>query len=256
MGTRFNIIGFSIDDKKLEATFRHWADAGKGAYFIAKNAAGLAGATHLATRSDFEVMDGSGRVSRSTWRTGAGHARQLLCAPQGPIREGAADHSQVQGNVTRSTVRALMRSFVATLVGILSGCGAVGDGDAARSLPEVVSSLPRNRAGLVLYLDEASKASVRAIVRLDGVVLTAETSRNALYKEVLPGKHTLRSSNAYDDSVIVETRAGTVTYLWLEVRRGIMGQSITRLVLLSDEDGKARTALGTVTTIDASGSER
>jgi len=33
---RINIVGLAIDDPTLAATFRHWADAGSGAYFDAQ----------------------------------------------------------------------------------------------------------------------------------------------------------------------------------------------------------------------------
>ena len=38
---RVNIVGFAIDDAKLATTFRHWASAGNGMFFDAKDAAGL-----------------------------------------------------------------------------------------------------------------------------------------------------------------------------------------------------------------------
>jgi hypothetical protein len=59
---RVNIVGFAIDDAKLAATFRHWADAGSGAYFDAQGAAALNDAMAKAMRPGFEVVDAQGAV--------------------------------------------------------------------------------------------------------------------------------------------------------------------------------------------------
>ncbi|MET0660341.1 MAG: VWA domain-containing protein [Steroidobacteraceae bacterium] len=62
MTTRVNIVGFAIDDPALAATFRRWADLGKGSYFNAKDAAGLNDAMARALRPAFEVLDTKGQV--------------------------------------------------------------------------------------------------------------------------------------------------------------------------------------------------
>jgi hypothetical protein len=59
---RVNIVGFAIDDAKLAATFRHWADAGNGAYFDTQGAAALNEAMAQALRPGFEVVDAQGNV--------------------------------------------------------------------------------------------------------------------------------------------------------------------------------------------------
>jgi hypothetical protein len=61
VAVRVNIVGFAIDDAKLAATFRHWADTGNGAYFDAKDAAGLNAALAQAMRPGFEVVDAQGQ---------------------------------------------------------------------------------------------------------------------------------------------------------------------------------------------------
>jgi len=59
---RVNIVGLAIDDVQLAATFRHWADAGSGAYFDAQGAAALNEAMAKAMRPSFEVVDAQGTV--------------------------------------------------------------------------------------------------------------------------------------------------------------------------------------------------
>ena len=57
VGVRINIVGFAIDDAALASTFRLWSDVGGGAYFEARDAAGLERALTLAARAGFEVLD-------------------------------------------------------------------------------------------------------------------------------------------------------------------------------------------------------
>jgi hypothetical protein len=59
---RVNIVGLAIDDAKLAETFKHWADAGGGAYFDAKGAEALNDAMAKAMRPTFEVVDAQGAV--------------------------------------------------------------------------------------------------------------------------------------------------------------------------------------------------
>jgi hypothetical protein len=62
VATRINIVGFAIDDRRLEATFRHLAESGNGSYFNAKDAAGLDSVLAQALRPGFEVLNAGGQV--------------------------------------------------------------------------------------------------------------------------------------------------------------------------------------------------
>jgi hypothetical protein len=65
IATRVSIVGFALEDEKLAATFRRWADAGGGAFFDAKDAAGLDKSLTEAMRPGFEVLNGQGQVIAS-----------------------------------------------------------------------------------------------------------------------------------------------------------------------------------------------
>lgn len=65
IGTRVSIVGFALDDEKLAATFRRWSDAGGGAFFDAKDAAGLDKSLTEALRPGFEVVNAQGQVLTS-----------------------------------------------------------------------------------------------------------------------------------------------------------------------------------------------
>jgi hypothetical protein len=63
--TRVSIVGFALDDKALADTFRRWSDAGGGAFFDAKDAAGLDKSLAEALRPGFEVLNAQGQVLAS-----------------------------------------------------------------------------------------------------------------------------------------------------------------------------------------------
>jgi hypothetical protein len=62
IGTRVSIVGFALDDENLSATFRRWSDLGGGAFFDAKDAAGLEKSLNAALRPGFEVVNAQGQV--------------------------------------------------------------------------------------------------------------------------------------------------------------------------------------------------
>jgi hypothetical protein len=65
IGTRVSIVGFALDDQNLAATFRRWSDLGGGAFFDAKDAAGLEKSLAAALRPGFEVVNAQGQVIAS-----------------------------------------------------------------------------------------------------------------------------------------------------------------------------------------------
>jgi hypothetical protein len=65
IATRVSIVGFALDDQKLADTFRRWSDAGGGAFFDAKDAAGLDKSLTEALRPGFEVVNSQGQVIAS-----------------------------------------------------------------------------------------------------------------------------------------------------------------------------------------------
>jgi len=65
IGTRVSIVGFALEDQKLAATFRRWSDLGGGAFFDAKDAAGLDKSLTAALRPGFEVVNAQGQVLAS-----------------------------------------------------------------------------------------------------------------------------------------------------------------------------------------------
>ncbi len=65
LSTRVSIVGFALDDEKLATTFRRWSDAGGGAFFDAKDAAGLDKSLTEALRPGFDLVNAQGQVIAS-----------------------------------------------------------------------------------------------------------------------------------------------------------------------------------------------
>ena len=104
IGTRVSIVGFALDDEKLAATFRRWSDAGGGAFFDAKDAAGLDKSLTEALRPGFEVVNAQGQVLASGIVGGeavAGARGQSHRAHQGPRECLEARGGEAEGNRDR-----------------------------------------------------------------------------------------------------------------------------------------------------------
>jgi hypothetical protein len=89
---RVNIVGFAIDDPKLAATFRHWAELGSGSYFDAKDAAGLSSALTQSMRPSFEVVTAQGQVVASG--VAGGEAVSVLPGSYSVRIKGQANRTQ------------------------------------------------------------------------------------------------------------------------------------------------------------------
>jgi hypothetical protein len=65
-----------------------------------------------------------------------------------------------------------------------------------------------------------------------------QTAANTyLYKEVAPGKHTLTSKAENTDTLEVEVLPGTVTFVWQEVKMGVL-YARSKLRLVDEAQGK------------------
>jgi len=62
VNVRVNIVGFAVDDAKIATMFRQWSMAGNGAYFDARDAAGLNEALTSAIQPAYEVLDAQKKV--------------------------------------------------------------------------------------------------------------------------------------------------------------------------------------------------
>ncbi|AMO95639.1 hypothetical protein CFter6_2980 [Collimonas fungivorans] len=74
-------------------------------------------------------------------------------------------------------------------------------------------------------------------VAIDGVPLGQTVSKTYLYKEVTPGKHVISSTAENTDSLEVDTKQGTLNYVWQEVKMGVL-YARNKLHLVEVDEGK------------------
>ena len=104
IGTRVSIVGFALDDEKLATTFRRWSDAGGGAFFDAKDAAGLDKSLTEVLRPGFRSGECAGPGARQRpgrRRCGLGAGGKSHRTHQGPRNCHQACDRQAEGDGKR-----------------------------------------------------------------------------------------------------------------------------------------------------------
>ncbi|MBV5336914.1 MAG: DUF2846 domain-containing protein, partial [Deltaproteobacteria bacterium] len=78
---------------------------------------------------------------------------------------------------------------------------------------------------------------VKMDVAVDGQPIGQTVAKSYLYKEVFPGKHTVSSTAENTDSVEFDAKAGTLSYIWQEVKMGLL-YARNKLHLVDEAEGK------------------
>jgi hypothetical protein len=128
--------------------------------------------------------------------------------------------------------------FAVLIASGLAGCASVPMGDAKQDAALKTFTIPADKGGIYVYRNESMGAAVKMDVKIDGKPLGQTAAKTYLYTEVEPGKHTISSEAENTDTLDVDVKPGTLTYVWQEVKMGIL-YARTKLHLMSDADGKA-----------------
>jgi len=128
--------------------------------------------------------------------------------------------------------------FAVLIASGLAGCASVPMGDAKQDATLKTFTVPADKAGIYIYRNESMGAAVKMDVELDGKPLGQTAAKTYLYTQVEPGKHTITSEAENTDTLDVDVKPGTLTYVWQEVKMGIM-YARTKLHLMNDADGEA-----------------
>lgn len=127
--------------------------------------------------------------------------------------------------------------FLAVVVSSLVGCASVPMGDAKQDAALKTFSVPADKAGVYIYRNESMGAAVKMDVELDGKAIGQTAANTYLYKEVAPGKHTISSKAENTDTVEIDAKPGTLSYVWQEVKMGLL-YARTKLHLVDEAVGK------------------
>jgi hypothetical protein len=127
--------------------------------------------------------------------------------------------------------------ITAVIVASLAGCASVPMGDAKQDEALKTFSIPADKAGVYIYRNESMGAAVKMDVAIDGKPIGQTVANTYLYKEISPGKHTITSTAENTDSLEIEAKPGTLSYVWQEVKMGIL-YARTKLRLVGETEGK------------------
>ena len=127
--------------------------------------------------------------------------------------------------------------IAAVLASSLVGCASVPMGDEKQDAALKTFSVPADKAGVYIYRNESMGAAVKMDVEVDGQLIGQTAANTYLYKEITPGKHTISSKAENTDTIEIDAKPGTLTYVWQEVKMGIL-YARTKLNLVDEEEVK------------------
>jgi hypothetical protein len=128
-------------------------------------------------------------------------------------------------------------SFVLIAALVLAGCASVPMGDPKRDAELKSFAVSQDKAGIYIYRNESMGAAVKMDVSVDGQAIGQTAAKTYFYKEVAPGKHVVSSTAENTDTLEVDAKPGTLTFIWQEVKMGLL-YARNKLHLVSEEEGK------------------
>ena len=132
-----------------------------------------------------------------------------------------------------------MRKFFAAMAFAmtLSGCASVPMGDAGQDAALKAFRIAPDRAGIYVYRNESMGGAIKMDVTIDGVDIGQTAAKTYLFNEVAPGRHTVASKAENTDTLEVDARPGTLTYIWQEVKMGVL-YARTKLHVVDEAQGR------------------
>jgi hypothetical protein len=129
--------------------------------------------------------------------------------------------------------------YVLLLTLTLSGCVALPKAsDPQRDAALKTFAAPSAAtAGIYVYRNEVLGGVYGMDVAVDGQPLGKTLMKTFLYKDVTPGKHTITAKAENTDTLEVDAKAGTLTYIWQEVTFGILTPR-NKLQVVAEDVGK------------------
>ncbi len=97
--------------------------------------------------------------------------------------------------------------------------------------------MAQDKAALYIFRNEGMGAGVKMDVLIDGAPVGQTAAHTFIYKEVAPGKHSITSKSENTDTIEIDAKPGTLTYVWQEVKMGVL-YARTKLSVVSEAEGK------------------
>ncbi len=132
----------------------------------------------------------------------------------------------------------MKKTFISTIIAVgLVGCASVPMGDDRQDTALKTFTVPADKAGVYIYRNESFGGAVKMDVKVDSNSIGQTAANTYLYKELAPGKHTITSEAENTDSMEIDVKSGTLSYIWQEVKMGIL-YARTKLHLVGEAEGK------------------
>ncbi|EJL85581.1 Protein of unknown function (DUF2846) [Herbaspirillum sp. CF444] len=125
----------------------------------------------------------------------------------------------------------------AIVVSSLVGCASVPMGDPQKDAALKTFKAPEGNSGVYIYRNESLGTAIRMDVAIDGEAIGQTAAKTYFYKELPPGKHVITSKTENVDTLEIETKPGVLSYVWQEVKLGILSAR-SKLHLVSEDEGK------------------
>ena len=132
-------------------------------------------------------------------------------------------------------------SITIVCVFILSGCATVRLGDLNQDSATKEFKPPSEKAGVYVYRNQMIGSAIRMEVFVDGFRVGETAQKTYLYFELPPGKHTIESRAENTDTLTTDFVAGTLSYIWQEVRVGVYSAR-SSLHLVDESEGRKSVA--------------
>lgn len=137
-----------------------------------------------------------------------------------------------------ASVRLSFLTAAVLAASLATGCASVNMADTTQDAQRKTFSAPADKAGIYIYRNETMGAAIKMPVAINGQVIGETAANTYLYKEVAPGKHEVHSmTGGSENKVEVDAKPGTLTYIWQEVKMGLIVAG-SKLHLVSPEQGQ------------------
>jgi hypothetical protein len=117
------------------------------------------------------------------------------------------------------------------------GCASVPMGDPAQDAFLKTFAAPEENAGLYVYRYENFGGAVKMEVEVNNKPLGTTAAKTFLYTELHPGEYTVTSHAENTDTLKLEVKAGSLYYIWQEVKMGVL-YARSKLQAVDEKEGQ------------------
>jgi hypothetical protein len=110
-------------------------------------------------------------------------------------------------------------------------------GDPAQDAFLKTFTAPEENAGLYVYRYETFGAAIKMPVGVNDKLLGTTAAKTFLYTELRPGEYTITSHTENTETLKLEVKAGSLYYVWQEVKMGFMSAR-SKLHAVDEKEGQ------------------